>query len=284
MSKEAYYFSHDSNARNDPKIMAMISEHGIQGYGMFWVVVEMLREQEEYKLPVKKYVFNALAMQTQCGADAMQSFVDACINEYELFESDGEFFWSNSLKKRMNKKNTKSEKAKKAAEARWNKARQNKDSDKQKENEKAQAMQPHSKRNAQAMPKGKESKEKESKSINTAEEERASSENPYTVYEDNYGIIKPILKDTIDSWCDDLSDDIVIAAMKLGYKKGGRTFGYVEEILKEWTDQQLKSLDEVRTYENHKRDKKKTVPFKKASGDNNVQSIFDKYRNEEGEG
>ncbi|MBV4438680.1 DUF4373 domain-containing protein [Clostridium tyrobutyricum] len=31
--KETYYFLHDYNARNDPKIPAMISKYGAEGYG-----------------------------------------------------------------------------------------------------------------------------------------------------------------------------------------------------------------------------------------------------------
>jgi hypothetical protein len=131
MSKEAYYFSHDANARHDPKILAMRSEFGIQGYGVYWVIVEMLREQEEYKLPMKKYIWNAIAMQVQCkdyANDDAKRFVESCINEYELFCSNGDFFWSNSLLKRMEKKNDVSQKRSKAAKARWEKASDTNDS------------------------------------------------------------------------------------------------------------------------------------------------------------
>ena len=124
MSKEAYYFSHDANARHGPKILAMRSEYGISGYGVYWIVVEMLREQENYKLPLKKYIWNAIAMQVQCkdyANDDAKCFVESCINDYELFESDGEFFWSNSLLKRMDKKKDVSEKRREAAKARWSK-------------------------------------------------------------------------------------------------------------------------------------------------------------------
>ena len=51
--KEAYYFSHDANARNDIKIKAMMSRYGYEGYGMYWAIVEMLRETKDYELPWK---------------------------------------------------------------------------------------------------------------------------------------------------------------------------------------------------------------------------------------
>ena len=62
MSKDAYYFPHDSNARHDPKIIAMTSVYGMEGYAWYWVIVEMLREQESYRYSFKsKYAINSMA-------------------------------------------------------------------------------------------------------------------------------------------------------------------------------------------------------------------------------
>jgi len=46
MKKDAYYFSHDSNARHDPNICEMRLNYGMEGYGLYWVMIEMMREQE----------------------------------------------------------------------------------------------------------------------------------------------------------------------------------------------------------------------------------------------
>jgi hypothetical protein len=144
MSKEAYYFSHDANARHDPKILAMREDYGVKGYGVYWIIVEMLREQDEFKLPLKKYIWSAIAMQVQCkdyAKDDAKHFVEICINEYELFNSDGEYFWSNSLIKRMGKKNEVSEKRRAAANARWDKSNDTNDSVKNDMQNNANAMQ-----------------------------------------------------------------------------------------------------------------------------------------------
>lgn len=123
MAKEAYYFSHDSNARRDPKILAMRNEFGNQGYGWYWILVEMLSEQEDYKLKHTKWVTNAIAMELLCDVNGAESFVKSCIDDYELFESDGEHFWSESLLRRMNLKEAKRkrrvEAGKKGAQSRW---------------------------------------------------------------------------------------------------------------------------------------------------------------------
>lgn len=121
MTKDAYFFSHDSNARNDPKIAAMRGEYGTEGYGWFWMIVEMMRETDGYKLDMhNKYVWNAYALQMQCTKDAAKKFIEDCIDYFKLFECDGEYFWSTSLMKRMGKLDEVREKRRAAANARWN--------------------------------------------------------------------------------------------------------------------------------------------------------------------
>ncbi|MBT9167753.1 MAG: hypothetical protein DDT19_01093 [Syntrophomonadaceae bacterium] len=150
MAKDAYYFSHDSNARNDPKILRMRRIYKSEGYGWYWALVEMLREEENYKLNIEDGS-NALAMQMQCEENVAHTFVKFCIDPCKLFASDGVYFWSNSLLRRMEKKEEKSEKARQAALSRWDK------------NRNANAMQTHSERYALKERKVKESKVKERK-------------------------------------------------------------------------------------------------------------------------
>ena len=114
MAKDAYYFSHDSNARNDIKVKAMIAKYGYEGYGMYWVVVEMLRETKDYELPLEEYMFLALQQEFNgCSTDAQQ-YINDCINTFKLFSSDDETFWSESLKRRMIPLDEKREQARQA--------------------------------------------------------------------------------------------------------------------------------------------------------------------------
>jgi len=101
--KDARYFTHDDNARNDPKIKALIKKYGMNGYGMFWVIIETMRENTGYKIPFKKYVIEALAEQMQCNADKVNDFIKDCIDEFELFIKEDTFFYSESLITRMAK-------------------------------------------------------------------------------------------------------------------------------------------------------------------------------------
>lgn len=46
MAKETYYFNHDYNARNDDKILELRSKFGAEGYGIFWMIIETMAENE----------------------------------------------------------------------------------------------------------------------------------------------------------------------------------------------------------------------------------------------
>jgi len=46
--KNAYYFSHDSNAKDDPKCVLLIEQLGLEGYGIYWILIEILRDQPGY--------------------------------------------------------------------------------------------------------------------------------------------------------------------------------------------------------------------------------------------
>jgi len=93
----ALWFTHDYNAKDDPKIMMMIDELGLEGYGIFWVLIETLRAAEpEYKYPLR--LIPSLSRKYATTAQKMGTVITA----YNLFELENdEFFLSRSLKKRM---------------------------------------------------------------------------------------------------------------------------------------------------------------------------------------
>jgi hypothetical protein len=149
MKKEAYYFSHDSNARDDPKILQLRMEMGWEGYGLFWAIIEMLRNESDFRMRTH-YKGIAFALQTH------EDCIKRLIIDFDLFETDQQYFWSESLIKRMELKEERSEKARESAKKRWNR-----DID-------ANAMRTHSEGNADAM-QLKESKGKEIKEIKEKE-------------------------------------------------------------------------------------------------------------------
>jgi len=140
MAKETFYFSHDYNSRNDEKIKFLIRKHGMQGYGIFWAIIE-------------DFYNNANALRMDCDGIAYDMRVDSetirsVIQDFGLFVFEGENFGSMSVQKRMDERDTKSKKARQNAFKRWDSSTNN-----------ANAMPPHSDRNAIKERKGKEIKE-----------------------------------------------------------------------------------------------------------------------------
>lgn len=191
MPKDAYFFSHDTNARTDPKIMAMLFEHKAQGYGLYWTIIEMLSEHDGYKLRRNKMTYNAIAMAMLCDTNSTENFVNSCIHEYELFDADEEYFWSESLNRRMKFKDEKTAKraeaGKKGAEIRW-KNDKNKQTD---SNAMANVSQPHG--NAIA----KDSKQNETKQNETKNIYSTQAEELWRLYPSKTGkgrVVKKIPK------------------------------------------------------------------------------------------
>lgn len=104
-TKEAYYFSHDSNAQNNERMLMLRIDHGWYGYGLFWAIVESMRDATGYKLTLE--AIPSLAFGKQVDTEKFRKFIDDCIIKYHLFESDGECYWSNSLIYRMELKEQK---------------------------------------------------------------------------------------------------------------------------------------------------------------------------------
>lgn len=94
--KDTYWFRHDSNAKDDFKCMILIEQLGCEGYGIFWILVETLREQKDYRYPF--YLLGALARKY----NTTQAKVETVVKEYGLFEIDiDSFFFSHSFNRRM---------------------------------------------------------------------------------------------------------------------------------------------------------------------------------------
>lgn len=113
------YFPHDSDARSDDKIIALRIKHKWEGYGLYWALIEKLRESKDYTL---KADYNVLAFDLRSDAALIKSI----INDFGLFAftENGECFYSESLIMRMKpldeKKAKLSNAGKRGNEKRWN--------------------------------------------------------------------------------------------------------------------------------------------------------------------
>lgn len=126
--KDAFYFPHDSNARNDPKVTELRGKFGWAGYGVYWAIIECLREQSNCKWPSHRGR-NGLALACQWGAIdpifkgvTFDDFIDFCI-EIKLLREAENCLFSDSLIARMLLVNAARERliesGKKGAAKRW---------------------------------------------------------------------------------------------------------------------------------------------------------------------
>lgn len=133
------YFPHDSNARNSAELLPIRMKYGVEGYGIYFMILERLREEENY-MSVKDY--NMIAFDLRVDAQKVKSIVE----DFGLFTftEDGECFYSEGFLKRMEIKDERSKKraeaGKRGAVKRWQK------------NSKAMAMPSKKNSNAIAMP------------------------------------------------------------------------------------------------------------------------------------
>ena len=96
MSKDAYYFSHDSNARNDQRIMKIRMKYGMEGYGIYFGIIEILREQEDYTLTFDD--LESISFDLRVDIEKIEEIV----SNYNLFVIEGmSSFYSKSLTRRM---------------------------------------------------------------------------------------------------------------------------------------------------------------------------------------
>jgi len=121
------YFSHDYDAREDEKIIDLLSDLGYEGYGIYWAIIEMLYKNKG----VMQSQYNRIAFALK----ADTTTVEKVIKSYQLFKSNQNSFWSESVKSRLKMRQEKSTKARQSANLRWN------DND-------ANAMRTHNERNA----------------------------------------------------------------------------------------------------------------------------------------
>ena len=112
--KETFYFPHDYNAMQDEKIKMLIRKHGMEGYGIFWAIVEMLYNNAN----ALRTDYEGIAFDVRTNCEKIESIV----NDFDLFIVDGDTFGSMSIERRLNERKEKSRKAKESASYRWNNA------------------------------------------------------------------------------------------------------------------------------------------------------------------
>ena len=260
MAKDVYYFSHDVNASNDPKIVAMESEFGVISYAWWWKLIEKLASSEDYRLPFKKYTFIALDKElgilnenerplnenerplnenerTFFCSNKSFLFVNSLINDFELLECDDEYFWSPSLIRRQEERRSKFEKKqeqRRLAGIKSGEARRKKEQNRTVVQRTSTVVEQN------------EQKERKGKEINNIERDTRAreDENPLSMFEDDevknksiydlymksIGDVSPVIKERLDDLVESYGKERVIVAINTTADNGGNSIKYVETV------------------------------------------------------
>ena len=111
MKKETFYFSHDYTTRSDEKIKKLLYQHGMEGYGIYWALIEDLYQNDNQL----EKDYNRISYQMHCTTTMLESIVE----DFELFEISEETFGSASVKRRLEMRDAKTKVASKNASKRW---------------------------------------------------------------------------------------------------------------------------------------------------------------------
>ena len=274
------YFSHDSNARNSDKLMKVRMKLGAEGYGIFFMLIERLREEECYKSTID---YNTLAFDLRVDAEKVKQVVE----DYDLFKftEDGKYFYSDSFNERMEMMDVRAQqrksKAKKAAEARWNKQSE--------DTSNAQVLPKQCSSNAQALlnhankiklNKIKLNKTKLNKSkvvvAETNETENLADEPATTTeqkqisdvlnfYENHFGMTSDYIRQSILKWCNDLNPELVKRALEISVEDNVLKFRYANAIMVDWDKKGIDTLEKALA-EGNARQKPKQNNYNKPSG------------------
>ena len=93
--KNDQYFKHDASASGNKKLMILLQEEGMRGYGAYWLLIETLRNQPDMRAPLK--LLSALSYRLR----TKNSFLRRVVENYGLFDIEDGYFTSAGLCKRM---------------------------------------------------------------------------------------------------------------------------------------------------------------------------------------
>ena len=253
MGRDVYYFSHDVNASNDPKIIVMKELCGVIAYAWWWILIEQLAVQEDYKLPMDKITFTGLGIafgmkQNEANASKTkqaEAFINLLINECELLETDGEYFWSPSLVRRnLLRKNKQVEISRKRSEAGRLGGLKSAE-----QRSKTKQMLQANEANQANQAKGKERKgniysysyneahenKKSDKEILSMFDDESKKHGPYKnvfrIYMNDVGEISSVTKEKLECLVNDFGENEVINAISKSSEIGKASIAYITAVL-----------------------------------------------------
>lgn len=75
----AEYFSHDSNMRNDSKVKALRNKYGLEGYGVYVMLIEQLCESDLIEVTPDSIWYEITAGDFGISAESLQDIIEYCL-------------------------------------------------------------------------------------------------------------------------------------------------------------------------------------------------------------
>lgn len=102
-------------------------------------------------------------------------------------------------------------------------------------------------------------------------------EDPFRFFEQNgFGTIGGHIAEKVKAWCMDLSDKLVIEAMKLAIENSSKRWCYVEAILRDWMDKGHQTIEDVHAARLTYKNQMKKPAMKKPTRQEFIPNWFDK--------
>lgn len=114
--KNTYYFDHDYNARNDERILMLRAEFGIEGYGVYWMLIESMMESSTSQL--NRVAIGGLSVGFGIEKEKLSKIISYCI-DCGLFKEENESFYSTRVIQHRHRLQKLREAGKRGAEKRW---------------------------------------------------------------------------------------------------------------------------------------------------------------------
>lgn len=111
-----HYFPHDDSARNDQKILELRAEFGMEGYGIYWCLLESMVESTDGYLD--RDAIGGLSLSYGVPKELLNKLITFCI-DIGLFESENGSFFSQRMVEHKNFRKSLSDAGKEGAKKRW---------------------------------------------------------------------------------------------------------------------------------------------------------------------
>ena len=121
---EQHWFKHNINASNNSKLIKLQANEGLEGYAVYWKLIELLYINEgRYEFNLDELAFTLRISRLEYS----NSLIESVIKNYGLFNYDDDIFYSDRVIQGLADIYTKSKKNSENAKKRYSKEEEDKD-------------------------------------------------------------------------------------------------------------------------------------------------------------